>query len=119
VDLGGVGGGERVDLGCLISEKFSDKLSVNHEPIGDPNPGGFGVRKVMLDISEGVGDMGISIDKPVGGVPASKPRHKKKLSQNTTFHKRKLFFFPKNSLLCKKCMVIVITSDRRRRQWLL
>jgi hypothetical protein len=69
VDLGGVGGGERVDLGCLVSEKFSDKLSVNHEPIGDPNPAGFGVRKVMLDISEGVGDTGISIDKPVGAVP--------------------------------------------------
>ncbi len=118
MDLGGVGGGERVDLGCLVSEKFSDKLSVNHEPIGDPNPGGFGVRKVMLDISEGVGDMGISIDKPVGGVPASKPRHKKKERSRHNIPQKEIVFL-KNSLLCKKCMVIVITSDRRRRQWLL
>jgi hypothetical protein len=95
-------------LGCLISEKFSDKLSVNHEPIGDPNPGGFGVRKVMLDISEGVGDMGISIDKPVGGVPASEPRHKKKKFKPQHSTKGNCFSSPKTHYYVKNVWLLLL-----------
>lgn len=58
--LGGVGGAERVVLCCLVWEKSSWRGSLSHEATGEPRGGGFGVSSAMLDISEGVGEVGIS-----------------------------------------------------------
>jgi hypothetical protein len=52
----------------------------------------------MIDISEGVGDMGISIDKPVGGVPASKPRPKKKKSKHN-IPRKEIVFLPQKLII--------------------